>query len=65
MQTATSKPDAEGDLKSLSLPELQAKLGSSPAGLTQSEAERRLAQSPPATLGIFVSLYVHTSLSFL
>ena len=44
MQTATNKPDAEGDLKSLSLPELQAKLGSSPAGLTQFEVERRLAQ---------------------
>jgi len=44
MQTTTRKPDAEGDLKSLSLQELQAKLGSSPAGLTQAEAQSRLAQ---------------------
>ena len=43
METATSKPDAQGDLKSLSLQELQAKLGSSPAGLTQAEAQSRLA----------------------
>ena len=32
MQTTPSKSDAEGDLKSLSLRELQAKLGSSPTG---------------------------------
>jgi H+-transporting ATPase len=32
------------DPKSLSLPELQAKLGSSPDGLRQAEAQRRLAQ---------------------
>jgi H+-transporting ATPase len=38
-----SKPDAEGDLKSLPMPELQAKLGSSPDGLTQAEVERRIA----------------------
>jgi H+-transporting ATPase len=38
-----SKPDAKGDLKSLPMPELQAKLGSSPDGLTQAEVERRLA----------------------
>ena len=44
MQTTARKPDAEGDLKSLSLQELQAKLGSSPAGLTQAEAQLRLAQ---------------------
>jgi H+-transporting ATPase len=29
-----SKPDAKDDLKSLPMPELQAKLGSSPDGLT-------------------------------
>ena len=43
----TSKSDAEGDLKSLSLPELQAKLGSSPDGLTQAEAQKRLARYGP------------------
>jgi H+-transporting ATPase len=43
MQTTTHRSDAEGDLKSLSLQELQAKLGSSPAGLTQAEVQLRLA----------------------
>ena len=33
-----AKPDAKDDLKSLSMPELQAKLGSSPDGLSQAEA---------------------------
>ncbi len=47
METTTSKSDAEGDLKSLSLQELQAKLGSSPDGLSQAEAERRLTQYGP------------------
>jgi len=42
-----SKPDAKDDLKSLSLQELQAKLGSSPDGLSQGEAERRLTQYGP------------------
>ena len=44
MQTEANKPKLEEDLKSLPLQELQAKLGSSPAGLTQAEVERRLAQ---------------------
>jgi H+-transporting ATPase len=39
-----SKPNAKGDLKSLPMPELQAKLGSSPDGLRQAEAQQRLAQ---------------------
>ncbi len=43
----TSKSDAKGDLKSLSLQELQAKLGSSPEGLSQAEATTRLAQYGP------------------
>jgi H+-transporting ATPase len=47
METTKSKSDAEGDLKSLSLQELQAKLGSSPDGLSQAEAERRLTQYGP------------------
>ncbi len=42
-----SKPDAKDDLKSLSLPELQAKLGSSPDGLSQAEAQERLTQYGP------------------
>ncbi len=36
--------EANEDLKSLPLPELQATLGSSPDGLSQAEAQRRLAQ---------------------
>ena len=44
MQTTAGNSTAERDLKSLSMQELQAKLGASPAGLTQVEAQRRLAQ---------------------
>ena len=39
-----SKSDLKGDLKSLPMPELLAKLGSSPEGLSQTEAQKRLAQ---------------------
>ena len=42
-----SKPDAKDDLKSLPMSELQAKLGSSPDGLTQAEAQKRLSQYGP------------------
>jgi H+-transporting ATPase len=42
-----SKPDAKGDLQSLPMPDLQATLGSSPDGLTQAEAQKRLAQYGP------------------
>ena len=42
-----SKPDAKDDLKSLPIAELQAKLGSSPDGLSQAEAEKRLTQYGP------------------
>jgi H+-transporting ATPase len=42
-----SKPNAKDDLKSLPLPELQAKLGSSPDGLSQAEAQKRLTQYGP------------------
>ena len=42
-----SKPDPNQDLKSLSMPDLQAKLGSSPDGLTQAEAQKRLNQYGP------------------
>ena len=39
-----SRTNATNDLKSLPLPELMAKLGSSPDGLSQTEAQRRLEQ---------------------
>ena len=41
------KPDAKDDLKSLPMPELEKKLGSSPEGLTQAEAQKRLTQYGP------------------
>ena len=41
------KPAAKDDLKSLPMPELQAKLGSSPDGLSQAEAQKRLTQYGP------------------
>ncbi len=45
----TSKPasDSQGDLKTLSLPELEKKLGSSADGLSQAEAAKRLTESGP------------------
>jgi H+-transporting ATPase len=42
-----STPDAKDDLKSLPMAELQAKLGSSPDGLSQVEAPKRLTQYGP------------------
>jgi H+-transporting ATPase len=47
MQIKESTSKMEEDLKSLSLPELQAKLGSSPDGLSQAEAQKRLTQYGP------------------
>lgn len=41
---APAKPDTKDDLKSLPLAEVQKKLDSSPNGLTQTEAAKRLAQ---------------------
>jgi len=41
------KPNSEDDLKSLPLDELEKKLASSPNGLTQAEAAKRLAQYGP------------------
>jgi len=41
------KLDANDDLKSLPLPEVEKKLGSSPDGLSQAEAEKRLSQYGP------------------
>jgi H+-transporting ATPase len=40
-------PSVTDDLKSLPISELQAKLGSSPAGLNQAEAQKRLTQYGP------------------
>ena len=42
-----AKPDSKDDLKSLPLAEVEKKLQSSPDGLTQTEAEKRLAQYGP------------------
>src|SRR5580658_10732675 len=42
-----SKPDVKDDLKSLPLAEVEKKLGSSPDGLTQAEAQKRLVQYGP------------------
>ena len=42
-----SKPDAKDDLKTLPMPEVEKKLGSSPEGLSQAEAEKRLTQYGP------------------
>ena len=42
-----SKADANDDIKSLPMPELQAKLASSPDGLSQAEAQKRLTQYGP------------------
>jgi H+-transporting ATPase len=44
---AGSKPDAKDDLKTLPLAEVEKKLASSPDGLTQTEAQKRLAQYGP------------------
>ena len=42
-----SKPNAKDDLKSLPMPEVEKKLGSSPDGLSQAEAQKRLTQYGP------------------
>ncbi len=42
-----AKPDAKDDLKSLPLEEVEKKLGSSPDGLTQAEAAKRLTRYGP------------------
>jgi H+-transporting ATPase len=48
--TPGSKPDAGTDLKSLPMPDLEKKLGSSPDGLTEAEAQKRLTQYGPNAL---------------
>src|SRR5487761_1953877 len=42
-----SKPDATNDLKTLPMPEVEKKLASSPHGLSQAEARKRLTQYGP------------------
>jgi H+-transporting ATPase len=42
-----STPEAKDDLKSIPMPELQAKMGSSPDGLSQAEAQKRLIHYGP------------------
>jgi H+-transporting ATPase len=42
-----SKPNMKDDLKSIPMPELEKKLGSSPDGLSQAEAQKRLIQYGP------------------
>jgi len=46
-KVSKSNPDAKVDLKSLPLAEVEKKLDSSPKGLTQAEAEKRLSQYGP------------------
>jgi H+-transporting ATPase len=41
------KPGGDGDLKTLPLEEVEKKLGASPDGLTQAEAQKRLTQYGP------------------
>ena len=45
--TADSVPHPKDDLKSLPLADVETKLGSSPDGLSQAEAQKRLAQYGP------------------
>ncbi len=47
LKTSESKPASKDDLKSLPVPEVEKILGSSPDGLSQAEAEKRLAQYGP------------------
>ncbi len=44
---AESQPDAKDDLKTLPMAKVEKKLGSSPDGLTQTEARKRLSQYGP------------------
>ena len=47
MKSVPDRPATKDDLKTLPMPELQAKLGSSPDGLSQAEAQKRLSQYGP------------------
>ena len=46
-QKPNAKPDPSNDLKTLPMPEVEKKLGSSMEGLTQAEAQKRLTQYGP------------------
>jgi len=46
-KSSKSKPDAKDDLKTLPLPEVEKKLESSPDGLSQAQAKKRLTQYGP------------------
>ena len=46
-ETPASAPAAKDDLKSLPMPEVEKQLGSSPDGLSQAEAEKRLTRYGP------------------
>ena len=54
MEPTATKPvlksDSKDDLKSLPMPEVEKRLGSSPDGLSQAEAQKRLAQYGPNQL---------------
>jgi H+-transporting ATPase len=47
-----SKPTSKDDLKSIPMADLQAKLQSSPKGLTQADAAKRLLQDGPNALKV-------------
>lgn len=47
-----AKPTSKDDLKSIPMADLQAKLQSSPEGLTEDEAKKRLAQDGPNELAV-------------
>src|SRR5271154_3561193 len=49
-KTKPPAPEAKDDLKTLPLPEVEKKLDTSPDGLTQAEAQKRLAQYGPNEL---------------
>ena len=49
-QKPCEKPDSNEALKSMSMADLQAKLGSTPDGLTQADAQKRLSQYGPNEL---------------
>ena len=46
-QDSQVKPNTQDDLKTLPMPEVEKKLESSPDGLTQAEAQKRLTQYGP------------------
>ena len=46
-ESKSNAPSEKDDLKSIPMPELQKKLGSSPEGLSQAEAQKRLTQYGP------------------